>query len=50
MDELVPVNKGRHKMSNKEKSLQSGGAAVVFFTTLSSVGALAAALLPFVIR
>jgi hypothetical protein len=37
-------------MSNKEKALHSGSAAVVFFTTLSSVGAIATALLPFVIR
>jgi hypothetical protein len=37
-------------MSNKEKALHSGSAAIVVFTSLSSIGALAAALLPFVIR
>ena len=50
MDELVPVKPRATQMSNKDKPLQSGSAAVVFFTTLSSMGALAAALLPFVIR
>jgi hypothetical protein len=37
-------------MSNREKALQSGSAAIIFFTTLSSVTAIAAALLPFVIH
>jgi len=37
-------------MSSNEKAMRSGSAAIVFFTALSSMTALAAALLPFVLH
>jgi hypothetical protein len=49
-DRTRSQQKGTRKMSNKEKALQSGSAAIVLFTTLSSATAIAAAFLPFIIR
>jgi hypothetical protein len=37
-------------MNDKEKALQSGSAAIVFFTVLSSTTAIATALLPFFLQ
>jgi len=48
--ELVLNMKGYQKMSNHENSLRSGSLAIIFFTTLSSATAIAAALLPFIIH
>jgi len=37
-------------MNNNQNSLRSGGAAIAFFTALSSVAAIATALLPFLVK
>jgi hypothetical protein len=46
--ELVRIEKGFSRMNDEDQSLRSEGVAAVFFTTLSSVTAIAIALLPFV--
>jgi hypothetical protein len=46
---LGPIKKGKRSMSDEHKALRSGGAAIVFFTAISSVTAIAAAVLPFII-
>jgi hypothetical protein len=48
-EELGRKMKGNGQMTSNEKALRSEAAAVVFFTALSSVTALAAAILPFFI-
>jgi hypothetical protein len=37
-------------MNSQQNAIRSGGAAIVFFTALSSVTAIATALLPFVLQ
>jgi hypothetical protein len=50
MEELVQKTKGVQKMNSSENALRSGSAAIILFTALSSVSAIATALLPFVIN
>jgi hypothetical protein len=40
---------GRPKMHGERNDLRSGGAAIIFFTALSSTAAIATALLPFIV-
>jgi len=48
--ELGLKKEGKHSMSDEQKALRSGGVAIVFFTALSSVAALATAVVPFIIQ
>jgi hypothetical protein len=48
--ELVFENRRDKQMTNRQKELLSGSAAIIFFTTLSSVTAVATALLPFALQ
>jgi hypothetical protein len=48
--ELVPKKQKGTDMTNNETALRSGSAAIIFFTALSSVSAIATALLPFLVH
>jgi predicted ABC-type transport system involved in lysophospholipase L1 biosynthesis ATPase subunit len=48
--DLALKEEGKHSMSDEQKALRSGSVAIVFFTALSSMTALAAAVLPFIIQ
>jgi hypothetical protein len=37
-------------MNSNQNAIRSGGAAIIFFTALSSISAIATALLPFVVH
>jgi hypothetical protein len=50
MDELVLQNQRIGTMNNYEKDTRSGSTAIVFFTAISSVTAIATALLPFALH